>query len=109
MGYDGYSIVGNTELNDHWKEQMKRAAQKAELKARIKNDIQEANQLFEAYLEHSFATTDIPNHHEQILKTINNLFDGKAKRALEQRFNDNIIKMASTNIEIELFIESFRK
>lgn len=71
LGYDGYSIIGGTELNDFWKERMERATQKAELQDRIINSIKEANQLFEAYLEHSHATISIPNHHKQILDSIN--------------------------------------
>lgn len=85
MGYDGYSIVGDTKLNDFWKEQMERAAQKAELRSRIKSDMEDSKQLFEAYLQHSFATGSIPEHHNQILDSINALFDGKAKRALDRK------------------------
>lgn len=107
MGYDGYSNVGDLELNDFWKEQMRKGAQKEELEMQIKNDIYDAYRLFATYLEHSHATSTIPEVHTEILNRINNEFDGKAKMALTERFTDNTLKIKQINNEIDLFLNSF--
>ncbi|HLS08679.1 hypothetical protein [Lentibacillus sp.] len=108
MGYNGYSIVGDRELNDFWKEQMEKGVQKEELKSRVHANLQEANAIFKAYLKHGRTTASIPDHHDQILNKINHHFDGKAKKALDSRFADNTLKMGRVNMEMQLFIESFK-
>lgn len=105
MGYEGFSIVGDS---DFLKEQIKRSAQKTALRKAIKEDMLLACTLFETYLEHAYATGNIPVDHVRILQNIHREFDGEAKQALVDRFSDNNLKMKLANNEIEQFIKEFR-
>lgn len=109
MGYDGYSNVGDMELSNFWKKQMKKGAQIDDLKSRIKSDMIDSDLLFKTYLEHANATVSIPDDHQQILSSIETLFDGKAKQALTDRFADNFAKIVRANMEFDLFKDSFNK
>ncbi|MEN1969811.1 hypothetical protein WMZ97_17240 [Lentibacillus sp. N15] len=106
MGYEGYSIVGDLSENDAWKKKMETYAQKEQLKSRIKQSVEESNLYLSTYLEHANATGSMTNDHLQIQTSVNALFDGKAKRALSERFSDNLIKLRNANMEFDLFKNS---
>ncbi|MDY0404076.1 hypothetical protein P5G51_000410 [Virgibacillus sp. 179-BFC.A HS] len=104
MGYEGFSIVGDS---DFLKEQIRRAAQKTALRNAITEDMVLAFTLFEAYLEHAYATGNIPDDHLKIIRNVHREFDGEAKRALSDRFSESNLKMKLMNNEMENFIKGF--
>lgn len=107
MTYKGYSLVGDLDTNDFWKEYMERMAQKESLRKQIEADLELNKQLFAAYLEHSYAITSLAQDHQKLSNNVTNQFDGKAKTALTDRFGDNIMKAFLLTASFENFLKQF--
>ncbi|MBU5465553.1 hypothetical protein KQI49_01765 [Virgibacillus sp. MSJ-26] len=107
MTYKGYSLVGDLDTNDFWKEYMERMGQKEKLRKQIEADLELNKQLFAAYLKHSYAIKSLSKEHQTLSNNVTNHFEGKAKRALTDRFDDNIIKAYLLNANFENFLKHF--
>ena len=107
MTYKGYSLVGDLDTNDFWKEYMERMAQKEKLRKQIEADLELNKQLFAAYLKHSYAIHSLSQNHQKLSNNVTNQFDGKAKTALTNRFDDNIMKAYLLTANFENFLKQF--
>lgn len=100
-------VIVLLEILNMFQQTIKRGLQRTALEDEIDKDIMEAYIIFEAYLRHGYATSSLPGQQMDILQKINQEFDGKAKRALIDRFSDNNIRMGKVNRNIEFFIRNF--
>lgn len=89
------------------KEKIEMSVQKNKLKQDINNSILDSYILFDSYLRHAYATGSLTEKNLNVLHSINQEFEGKAKMALTERFSDNYKELNRTNKNMETFIKSF--
>ncbi|WP_077299806.1 hypothetical protein [Virgibacillus pantothenticus] len=80
-------------MSDWWKNYLETNAQKEALKKQIKLDLEENVDITKLHFEHSYAVESLSQKHQNILTKVNQHFDGKASRALMNRFIENIIQL----------------
>lgn len=107
MSFKGYSLVGDLKSNDFWEEYMEKVGQKEELRKQIEDELELNKQLFAAYLNHSYAISSLSQDHRRLSNNVINQFEGKAKNALTDRFNDNIMKAYLLSMCFEYFVQQF--
>lgn len=69
---------------------IEKIAQKIALKKELAAELEVKKEFFRLYLEHSFPLTSLGTYHQLLSNNIENNFDGQAKEALTNRFQENI-------------------
>ncbi|KNE19382.1 hypothetical protein [Virgibacillus pantothenticus] len=83
--------MGN--ISDWWKDYLETNAQKEALEKKMKQNLEKNVDYLKLSLEHSYAVWSLSQKHQNILTKVNQHFDGKASRALMNRFIENIIHL----------------
>src|SRR5690625_3332613 len=107
MTYKGYSRDGDLDTNATWKEYMERMGQEEKLRKKIEAELELKTQSFAAYLEHSKPIISLSQDHQKLSNNVTNRFDGKARTALTDRFDDNIMKAYLLTANFENFLKQF--
>lgn len=105
--YQGYSSIGNLSDNDYWKEYMKKMAQKAMMEKVIKEDLLLYKAYFYTYLQHSYAISSLSTDQQKLSNHVRNQFEGKARNALIDRLEDNILQAISADKNFQRFLDQF--
>ncbi len=96
------------EVVDWWEGYLETRRQKEMMKEYIRSELDAAVDELKAQLEHSYDIKPLSKKHREIMGQIEHQFDGKANKALVQRFEENYFQLFEANLMYTDLYESVR-
>ncbi len=91
-------LMKDKDITDWWQNYLETNRQEEELKKQIRNDLEPNVEFFKQYLTHCYAIQPLSEKHRGIINKLEHNFDGKANKALLQRFEKNQVKLMEINL-----------